>query len=116
MESAEIIGDVWLRREQILTLLDISESTLRRWERSNCMPRAAWLVLRSVAQGLPVLPSRSDQWHGHRFGPNGALYTPTGYPIYPADLWLFEFLMINGEISQAKRRRWSRSRVAANDV
>lgn len=67
------------------------------------MPRAAFLVLASVASGLPVLPSRSHQWDGHRFGRDGALYTPTGYPIYPADLWLFEFANRNGCLEPAKR-------------
>lgn len=105
MEPAAIIGEVWLRRTDILTLLDISDSTLRRWERSGRMPRAAWLVLRSVAQGLPVLVSRSRQWLDHRFGPDGALYTPTGYPIYPSDLWVLEFARLNGMLPARAHHR-----------
>jgi hypothetical protein len=104
MESAEIIEECWLRSEEIKTLLHISDSTLYRWKRSGLIPRAPWLVLRSVAQGLPVLASRSHQWAGHRFGPDGALYRPNGYPIYPGDLWVFEFLNINGAIGKARKQ------------
>lgn len=95
MDDWSIIDDCWLRDDQIKTLLNISESTFYRWQRSGRLPRAAWLVLRSVALGLPVLPSRSHQWEDHRFGRNGALYTPTGYPIYPCDLWVLEFARMN---------------------
>ena len=75
--------------------------TFERWRTIGGMPRAAHLVLASVASGLPVLPFRSHQWADHRFGPDGALYTPTGYPIYPADLWLFEFAQVNGMLRPA---------------
>ncbi|KEZ78979.1 hypothetical protein C41B8_02577 [Salinisphaera hydrothermalis C41B8] len=93
-----------MRPDQITTLLEISPATLYRWRSTGRMPRAAFLVLASVASGLPVLPSRSHQWSGHRFGRDGALYTPTGYPIYPADLWLFEFAQRNdGCLEPAKR-------------
>ncbi|WP_423824066.1 hypothetical protein V5738_08875 [Salinisphaera sp. SPP-AMP-43] len=103
MDDWSTVGDCWLRPDQIRTLLDISESTFYRWQRAGRLPRPAWLVLRSVALGLPVLPSRSNQWRDHRFGRNGALYTPTGYPIYPGDLWLFEFANKNGILEPAKK-------------
>ncbi|MES1935447.1 hypothetical protein [Salinisphaera hydrothermalis] len=94
-----------------MTLLDISESTFYRWKLIGTMPRAHYLVLRSVARGLPVLASMSRVWDGHYFGVDGALYTPTGYPMYPADLWLFEFANRNGCLEPAKRL----AKHAAND-
>jgi len=121
-ESTLIIDECCLRPKAIMTLLDISECTFYRWKRSGQMPRSAWLVLRSVAQGLPVLPSRSHQWELHRFGRDGALYTPTGYPIYPYDLWVFEFANKNGILRLARSMASTvyqdaiRTRPAANDV
>tara|TARA_B100000678_G_scaffold80352_1_gene66706 strand:- start:5680 stop:6030 length:351 start_codon:yes stop_codon:yes gene_type:complete len=91
-----------MRPRAVMTLLDISESTFYRWVQSGSMPQAHYLVMLSVARGLPVLPSRSGQWDGHFFGRSGELRTPTGYGIYPRDLWLFEFANKNGLMEHTK--------------
>lgn len=101
--SSDLLYECGLRPRQIMMLLDVSQSTYYRWRAGYPMPRAAWLVLRSVAQGLPVLPSRSDMWDGYRFAVDGSLRRPNDYPLYPGDLWLYEFLMINGEIRRMAR-------------
>ena len=102
--SADLLYECGLRPQQIMMLLDVSQSTYYRWRAGYPMPRAAWLVLRSVAHGLPVLMSRSSMWDGHRFAVDGTLRRPNDYPLYPGDLWLYEFLMINGEIRRSARR------------
>lgn len=87
-----------------MMLLDISESTYYRWRAGYRMPRAASLVLRSVARGLPVLASRSRMWEGYRFAVDGSLRRPNDYPLFPGDLWLYEFLMLNGEVRRMAER------------
>ncbi|MGB7756776.1 MAG: hypothetical protein WBL23_12000 [Salinisphaera sp.] len=56
-------------------------------------------------QGCRCWPHVRISGPGHRFARDGPLYTPTGYPIYPADLWLFEFAQRNDMLTAA--RAWS---------
>lgn len=101
--DANIIEKTGLSDAKISTLLQVKTTTIKRWRREGHVPHQAGLILRSVALGLPILMSRSEQWDGHRFRPTGELETPTGYAIYPCDLWLFEFMQRNQMTRVAKQ-------------
>lgn len=114
----DLLSDIPLNDRQIMFLLGCSQSTWYRWLKVG-FPHLQTLVLRSLATGLPVSAAHSDLWEGHTFNAHGQLITPTGYPIYPNDLWLFEFMQRNG----MNRDAWlitsgvqgANGHVAAND-
>lgn len=96
----DVLYDIALNDRQIMFLLGCSQSTWYRWLETG-FPRLQHLVLRSLATGLPIAAGTANLWEGWRFRADGALYGPTGYPLFPYDLWVFEFLNKNGAIGPA---------------
>lgn len=115
----DVLYDIDLNDRQIRLVLGCPQSTWYRWLKVG-FPHAQTLILRSLASGLPVSAAHSHLWEGHSFNPRGQLITPTGYPLYPRDLWVFEFMQRNGMNRDAWRitsgTQGANGDAAANDV
>lgn len=73
-------------------LLGISESTLRRYIRSNSIPIGYRRLLLTVLTGVPL--TWSKDWAEHRFcARTGALIDPTGGTWSPGDLRVYRYRM-----------------------
>lgn len=69
-------GPFYVGESRALDVLQVNRTTLGRWLSGvSVVPRAAALVLRQLAEGIP--PGGSDHWHGFRFE-GDALVTPAG--------------------------------------
>lgn len=73
-----------------LEVLQINRTTLGRWLAGTVkVPHAAALVLRQLAEGVPL--GGSDRWRGFRFD-GDELVTPTGARLHAGRLEKWEWL------------------------
>ena len=72
MDFYKLVRECGFNREAIAEYLDVTEQTVRRWEKTNRPPKAVFLLLDVLSGGLGFV---SDEFKGFYFF-KGDLYTP----------------------------------------
>jgi len=109
MDFYKTYREAGFHRDTLAKYIDVSEQTIKRWEKTDRPPRAVFLLLKILGKKLDYV---NAGFAGFYFW-NGELYTPERTPITAGQIRSIPFLNMTIEFYHQQERSRSKAVIQA---